>query len=96
MGCPAALSKKQQDEVKQQLAQRASVASLAEQYGTSRQTVMRGRDTVQGLIDQELFADLTLCLSIHKNTRTGNAIRDRPPPFRIDRRIGSRPPHDRL
>ncbi|MCL4653010.1 recombinase family protein [Burkholderia multivorans] len=46
MGRPSALSKQQQDEVRQQLSQGASVASLAKSYGTSRQTIMRVRDAV--------------------------------------------------
>ncbi|EEH26041.1 resolvase, N domain [Burkholderia pseudomallei Pakistan 9] len=44
MGRPAALTKQQQDEARQQLSKGASVASLAKQYGTSRQTIMRVRD----------------------------------------------------
>ncbi|ARL36706.1 recombinase family protein [Burkholderia pseudomallei] len=44
MGRPAALSKLQQDTVRHQLSQGASVASLAKRYGTSRQTIMRVRD----------------------------------------------------
>ncbi|WP_230950838.1 helix-turn-helix domain-containing protein, partial [Burkholderia cepacia] len=46
MGRPSALSKQQQDEVRQQLSQGASVASLAKSYGTSRQTIMRVREAV--------------------------------------------------
>ncbi|KVL32490.1 recombinase family protein [Burkholderia sp. MSMB1835] len=44
MGRPPALSKRQQIEVRQQLANGASVASLAKRYDTSRQTIMRIRD----------------------------------------------------
>ncbi|HGL6719988.1 recombinase family protein [Burkholderia contaminans] len=44
IGRPSALSKQQQDNVRQQLSQGASVASLARLYGTSRQTIMRARD----------------------------------------------------
>lgn len=44
MGRPAVLSKLQQDTVRHQLSQGASVASLAKRYGTSRQTIMRVRD----------------------------------------------------
>ncbi|WP_186134480.1 recombinase family protein [Burkholderia gladioli] len=43
MGRPAALTKQQQEEVRQQLSQGASVASLAKSYSTSRQTIMRIR-----------------------------------------------------
>ncbi|MDW9242286.1 resolvase, N terminal domain protein [Burkholderia cepacia] len=43
MGRPSALSKPQQDEVRQQLNEGASVASLAKRYSTSRQTIMRVR-----------------------------------------------------
>ncbi|MBR8177957.1 recombinase family protein [Burkholderia ambifaria] len=43
LGRPAALSSQQQDEVRQQLSAGASVARLARQYGTSRQTIMRVR-----------------------------------------------------
>ena len=45
MGRPCALSKSQQDEVRQQLSEGASVASLARRYSTSRQTIMRIRDS---------------------------------------------------
>lgn len=45
MGRPSALTKLQQDEVRQQLSAGASVASLAKLYGTSRQTIMRIRAT---------------------------------------------------
>ncbi len=43
MGRPAALSKQQQEEVRQQLSEGASVAGLAKRYSTSRQTIMRIR-----------------------------------------------------
>ncbi|CDN60968.1 transposon resolvase [Burkholderia cenocepacia H111] len=46
MGRPAALTKQQQVEVRQQLSGGASVASLAKRYGTSRQTIMRVRDSI--------------------------------------------------
>ncbi|WP_426281920.1 recombinase family protein [Burkholderia ambifaria] len=45
IGRPTALSKHQQDEVRLQLRAGASVASLAKRYGTSRQTIMRVRDS---------------------------------------------------
>lgn len=45
IGRPAALSKQQQGEVQLQLDEGASVASLAKRYGTSRQTIMRVRDS---------------------------------------------------
>lgn len=45
MGRPSALSKLQQDEVRQRLIEGTSVASLAKQYRTSRQTIMRIRDS---------------------------------------------------
>lgn len=44
MGRPSALSRHQQEEVRQQLSEGASVAGLAKRYGTSRQTIMRVRD----------------------------------------------------
>lgn len=44
MGRPSALTKQQQSEVRRQLSEGASVAGLAKQYGTSRQTIMRVRD----------------------------------------------------
>lgn len=44
MGRPPALTKQQQNEVRQQLNEGASVASLAKRYSTSRQTIMRVRD----------------------------------------------------
>ncbi|WP_334045993.1 recombinase family protein [Burkholderia cepacia] len=44
MGRPPALPKPQQDEVRQQLREGRSVASLAKRYNTSRQTIMRIRD----------------------------------------------------
>ncbi|MUV25723.1 helix-turn-helix domain-containing protein [Burkholderia thailandensis] len=43
MGRPPALTKQQQNEVRQQLAEGVSVASLAKRYSTSRQTIMRVR-----------------------------------------------------
>ncbi|CAG2284692.1 transposon resolvase [Burkholderia sola] len=43
IGRPSALSKQQQDDVRQQLDAGASVSSLAKQYSTSRQTIMRVR-----------------------------------------------------
>lgn len=45
IGRPSALNKQQQDEVRRQLSDGASVAGLAKRYGTSRQTIMRIRDT---------------------------------------------------
>ncbi|MGV4689169.1 recombinase family protein [Burkholderia pseudomallei] len=47
MGRPAALTKQQQDEVRQELGKGASVASIAKRYNTSRQTIMRVRDSVR-------------------------------------------------
>lgn len=44
MGRPSMLPKPQQDEVRQQLSEGASVASLAKRYSTSRQTITRVRD----------------------------------------------------
>lgn len=44
MGRPCALSAKQQSQVMAGLAGGSSVAALARQYGTSRQTIMRIRD----------------------------------------------------
>ena len=44
MGRPSALTKQQQNEVRQQLREGTSVASLAKRYSTSRQTIMRVRD----------------------------------------------------
>lgn len=43
MGRPRALSERQQEEVRRKLRDGASVAGLAKQYGTSRQTIMRIR-----------------------------------------------------
>lgn len=43
MGRPSALTEQQQDKVRQQLSAGASIASLAREYGTSRQTIMRIR-----------------------------------------------------
>lgn len=45
MGRPSALSKQQRGEVRQRLAEGATVAGLAKQYGTSRQTIMRVRSS---------------------------------------------------
>lgn len=45
MGRPSTLSKPQQEEIRRQLDEGASVASLAKRYTTSRQTIMRVRDT---------------------------------------------------
>ncbi|KVT42439.1 recombinase family protein [Burkholderia multivorans] len=44
MGRPCALTKQQQNEVRQHLNEGASVASLAKRYCTSRQTIMRVRN----------------------------------------------------
>ncbi|MCA8130988.1 recombinase family protein [Burkholderia cepacia] len=44
MGRPSTLSKPQQEEIRRQLDEGASVASLAKRYTTSRQTIMRARD----------------------------------------------------
>ncbi|WP_174904443.1 recombinase family protein [Burkholderia pseudomultivorans] len=44
MGRPTALTKEQQIEVRHLLGEGASVAALAKQYETSRQTIMRVRD----------------------------------------------------
>ncbi len=44
MGRPCALTKQQQHEVRQQLIEGTSIASLAKRFGTSRQTIMRVRD----------------------------------------------------
>lgn len=44
MGRPSALSKLQQAEVRRRLGEGATVAGLAKQYGTSRQTIMRVRN----------------------------------------------------
>lgn len=49
MGRPSALSKQQQNEVRNLLSEGATVAGLAKQYGTSRQTIIRLRDTTQAL-----------------------------------------------
>ncbi|MBR8458104.1 recombinase family protein [Burkholderia dolosa] len=46
IGRPTALSKQQQAEVRLQLNEGASVASLAKRYGTSRQTIMRVRNAM--------------------------------------------------
>ena len=45
LGRPAALTTEQRDSVKSLLAEGASVSSLAKQFHTSRQTIMRARDT---------------------------------------------------
>lgn len=45
LGRPAALNEEQRDEVRSLLAEGASVSSLAKQFHTSRQTIMRARDT---------------------------------------------------
>ncbi|WP_081078034.1 recombinase family protein [Burkholderia pseudomultivorans] len=47
LGRPSALTKRQQDQVRQQLAEGVSVASLAKHYNTSRQTIMRIRNGAQ-------------------------------------------------
>ncbi|MEN2472868.1 recombinase family protein [Burkholderia sp. GS2Y] len=47
LGRPSALTKRQQDQVRQQLAEGVSVASLAKHYNTSRQTIMRIRNGTQ-------------------------------------------------
>lgn len=44
MGRPSTPSKPQQEEIRRQLDEGASVASLAKRYTTSRQTIMRVRD----------------------------------------------------
>ena len=44
MGRPSVLSKPQRDDIRQQLSEGASVASLAKRYSTSRQTIMRVRN----------------------------------------------------
>lgn len=44
LGRPASLTEGQRKEVAQKLAKGASVAALAREYGTSRQTIMRARD----------------------------------------------------
>lgn len=46
VGRPAALTDKQQHEVRARLARGASVAAVAREFGTSRQTVMRARSAV--------------------------------------------------
>ena len=45
LGRPAALTEEQRDEVRSLLAEGSSVSSLAKQFYTSRQTIMRARDT---------------------------------------------------
>lgn len=47
MGRPSALSKQQQNEVRNLISEGATIAGLAKQYGTSRQTIMRVRDSMQ-------------------------------------------------
>jgi putative DNA-invertase from lambdoid prophage Rac len=44
LGRPASLTEGQRSEVAQKLVKGASVAALAREYGTSRQTIMRARD----------------------------------------------------
>ncbi|ABN81481.1 recombinase family protein [Burkholderia cenocepacia] len=46
MGRPAALTKEQQEKVRKQLSKGTSVASLAREYRTSRQTIMRIRSSI--------------------------------------------------
>lgn len=46
MGRPSALSKQQQNEVRQLISEGATVAGLAKRFGTSRQTIMRVRDAM--------------------------------------------------
>ncbi|WGS42420.1 recombinase family protein [Burkholderia sp. JSH-S8] len=45
MGRPSALSTQQQSEVRRQLTEGVSISAIARQFGTSRQTIMRVRDT---------------------------------------------------
>ena len=45
LGRPASLSKQRAAEVKQKLGEGAAVAALAREYGTSRQSIMRLRDS---------------------------------------------------
>jgi putative DNA-invertase from lambdoid prophage Rac len=47
LGRPSSLTPTQQEQLRARLAAGASVAALARDYGTSRQTVMRVRDTVE-------------------------------------------------
>ncbi|NLA20152.1 helix-turn-helix domain-containing protein [Burkholderia cepacia] len=47
VGRPSTLTKQQQNDVKQQLNAGATVAGLARQYRTSRQTIMRVRDAAE-------------------------------------------------
>lgn len=49
MGRPSALTKQQQDEVRRQLNDGASVSRVAKLYSTSRQTIMRIRDSATNL-----------------------------------------------
>ncbi|WP_246795463.1 recombinase family protein [Burkholderia perseverans] len=49
MGRPAALTKQQQDEVRRQLSDGASVSRVAKLYSTSRQTIMRIRDSATNI-----------------------------------------------
>lgn len=46
MGRPAALTKEQREKVRKQLSEGTSVASLAREYRTSRQTIMRIRSSI--------------------------------------------------
>ncbi len=46
MGRPAALTKEQREKVRKQLSEGTSVASLARDYRTSRQTIMRVRSSI--------------------------------------------------
>ncbi|WP_316376174.1 recombinase family protein [Burkholderia anthina] len=48
MGRPAALTKEQREKVRKQLSEGTSVASLAREYRTSRQTIMRIRSSING------------------------------------------------
>ena len=45
LGRPAALTQEQRGEVRSKLSEGASVSSVAKQFHTSRQTIMRARDT---------------------------------------------------
>ena len=46
IGRPQSLDKRQMATVRQKLSQGLSVASVAREFGTSRQTIMRVRDSV--------------------------------------------------
>ncbi|CAI8855602.1 MULTISPECIES: recombinase family protein [Burkholderia] len=50
MGRRSALTKQQQDEVRRRLSEGETVAGLARQYGTSRQTIMRVRSAEYGSV----------------------------------------------